>query len=191
MDSAPTALFDSYEADFKQIIHSIRGKLDGDAKDVQGEQRKAALRRVEMELDEADEMVRVVLLSMFVFKLLYVGDAVLCAGTRWGRCGSVLPTRRQVGSHSLVASPCLDMGYRTWTRRRGTPHQALHRLPGYKTNAVAPSQSFSSYGDRRTPSPRPLPRSSFCIAADAPSFPLRPYFHRLTSRNQYTNASRP
>ena len=59
MDSAPTALFDSYEADFKQIIHSIRGKLDGDAKDVQGEQRKAALRRVEMELDEADEMVRV------------------------------------------------------------------------------------------------------------------------------------
>ncbi|KAM5536999.1 hypothetical protein V8D89_009328 [Ganoderma adspersum] len=57
MDSSPTALFDSYEADFKQIIHSIRDKLDGDAKGVQGEQRKAALRRVEMELDEADEMV--------------------------------------------------------------------------------------------------------------------------------------
>lgn len=58
MDNSPTALFDSYEADFKQIIQSIRGKLEGDAKDVQGEQRKAALRRVEMELDEADEMVR-------------------------------------------------------------------------------------------------------------------------------------
>ncbi|KAI0758672.1 vesicle transport v-snare protein vti1 [Fomes fomentarius] len=57
MDNSPTALFDSYEADFKQIIQSIRGKLEGDAKDVQGEQRKAALRRVEMELDEADEMV--------------------------------------------------------------------------------------------------------------------------------------
>lgn len=57
MDNSPTALFDSYEADFKQIVHSIRDKLDGDAKDVQGEQRKAALRRVEMELDEADEMV--------------------------------------------------------------------------------------------------------------------------------------
>lgn len=58
MDSSPTTLFDSYEQDFKQIVQSIRDKLDGDAKDGQGEQRKAALRRVEMELDEADEMVR-------------------------------------------------------------------------------------------------------------------------------------
>ncbi|KAI0364289.1 vesicle transport v-snare protein vti1 [Pilatotrama ljubarskyi] len=57
MDTSPTALFDSYEQDFKQIIQSIRDKLEGDAKDAQGEQRKAALRRVEMELDEADEMV--------------------------------------------------------------------------------------------------------------------------------------
>ncbi|KAI0712739.1 vesicle transport v-snare protein vti1 [Cerioporus squamosus] len=57
MDTSPTALFDSYEQDFKQIVQSIRDKLDGDAKDAQGEQRKAALRRVEMELDEADEMV--------------------------------------------------------------------------------------------------------------------------------------
>ncbi|KAL1943456.1 hypothetical protein VTO73DRAFT_4531 [Trametes versicolor] len=57
MDTSPTALFDSYEQDFKQIIQSIRTKLEGDAQDAQGEQRKAALRRVEMELDEADEMV--------------------------------------------------------------------------------------------------------------------------------------
>ncbi|KAH9947346.1 vesicle transport v-snare protein vti1 [Amylocystis lapponica] len=57
MDNSPTSLFDSYEQDFQQIIQSIRDKLDGDAKDQQGEQRKAALRRVEMELDEADEMV--------------------------------------------------------------------------------------------------------------------------------------
>ncbi|KAH9851165.1 t-SNARE [Lenzites betulinus] len=57
MDTSPTALFDSYEQDFKQIIHSIRDKLDADAHDAQGEARKAALRRVEMELDEADEMV--------------------------------------------------------------------------------------------------------------------------------------
>ena len=64
MDNSPTALFDSYEQDFKQIVQSIRGKLEGDAQDAQaGEQRKAALRRVEMELDEADEMVRVYLLS--------------------------------------------------------------------------------------------------------------------------------
>ncbi|KAI0820098.1 vesicle transport v-snare protein vti1 [Trametes gibbosa] len=57
MDTSPTALFDSYEQDFKQIIQSIRDKLDGDTHDAQGEARKAALRRVEMELDEADEMV--------------------------------------------------------------------------------------------------------------------------------------
>ena len=82
MDQSPTSLFDSYESDFKQIIASIREELDGDAKGEQTgtsrnpprslplssercihcvsvtEQRKAALRRVEMELDEADEMVR-------------------------------------------------------------------------------------------------------------------------------------
>ncbi|ETW78425.1 hypothetical protein HETIRDRAFT_446187 [Heterobasidion irregulare TC 32-1] len=57
MDSSPTALFDSYEQDFQQILQSIRDKLDGDAADARGEQKKAALRRVEMELDEADEMI--------------------------------------------------------------------------------------------------------------------------------------
>jgi len=57
MDNSPTSLFDSYEQDFEQIIDSIRQKLDGDAQTGAGEQRKAALRRVEMELDEADELV--------------------------------------------------------------------------------------------------------------------------------------
>ncbi|KAF9813956.1 hypothetical protein IEO21_05392 [Rhodonia placenta] len=57
MDTSPTALFDSYEQDFNQIIQSVRGRVDGDAQGEQAEQRKAALRRVEMELDEADEMV--------------------------------------------------------------------------------------------------------------------------------------
>jgi len=57
MDNSPAALFDSYEQDFQQILQSIRDKLDGEAKDQRGEQKKAALRRVEMELDEADEMV--------------------------------------------------------------------------------------------------------------------------------------
>ena len=32
MDQSPTSLFDSYESDFKQIVASIREKLDGDAK---------------------------------------------------------------------------------------------------------------------------------------------------------------
>jgi len=57
MDNSPTALFDSYEQDFKQIIASIRTKLDGDAKDQKGDQRKATLRRVDMEVEEADEIV--------------------------------------------------------------------------------------------------------------------------------------
>ena len=36
MDTSPTTLFDSYEQDFKQIIQSIRDKLEGDGKDAQG-----------------------------------------------------------------------------------------------------------------------------------------------------------
>jgi len=58
MDNSPTALFDSYEQDFQQIVDSLKEKLEGDVKDERGvEQRKAGLRRAEMELDEADEMV--------------------------------------------------------------------------------------------------------------------------------------
>lgn len=36
MDNSPTALFDSYEQDFRQIIDSIRSKLDGEGKDERG-----------------------------------------------------------------------------------------------------------------------------------------------------------
>jgi len=76
MDSSPASLFDSYEQDFQQILQSIRQKLEGDGSDQRGgtpvtvhlvrfstvshlpaEQKKTVLRRVEMELDEADEMV--------------------------------------------------------------------------------------------------------------------------------------
>jgi vesicle transport through interaction with t-SNAREs protein 1 len=75
MDNFPTALFDSYEQDFRQIIDSIRSELDRDGKDEHGgtcvvlvlncrfmgiiftEERKASLRRVTMDLDEADELV--------------------------------------------------------------------------------------------------------------------------------------
>ncbi|KAH7098010.1 V-snare-domain-containing protein [Auriculariales sp. MPI-PUGE-AT-0066] len=55
MDNA--TLFQSYESDLKQILASAQAKLDGEAKEAKGEARKAALRRVDMELDEADEMV--------------------------------------------------------------------------------------------------------------------------------------
>jgi hypothetical protein len=36
MDNSPTALFHSYEQEFKQIVDSIREKLDGDGKDGRG-----------------------------------------------------------------------------------------------------------------------------------------------------------
>jgi len=57
MDTSPIAMFDNYDQDFQQIITSIGKKLGekSEAEDV--EQRKTALRRVEMELDEADELV--------------------------------------------------------------------------------------------------------------------------------------
>ncbi|KAF8873484.1 vesicle transport v-snare protein vti1 [Infundibulicybe gibba] len=54
MDPAPTTLFESYEQDFSILIQSIRNKLESDQ---QGEQRKAALRKVELELDDADDIV--------------------------------------------------------------------------------------------------------------------------------------
>ncbi|KAF9483744.1 vesicle transport v-snare protein vti1 [Pholiota conissans] len=57
MDETPTALFNSYEQDFRHIILSISEKLEGSGKNQQGEQRKAALRKVEIELDEADDIV--------------------------------------------------------------------------------------------------------------------------------------
>ncbi|KAN0103802.1 vesicle transport v-snare protein vti1 [Russula decolorans] len=57
MDSSPASLFDSYEQEFQQILQNIRQRLEGDGSDQRGEQKKAVLRRVEMELDEADEMI--------------------------------------------------------------------------------------------------------------------------------------
>lgn len=36
MDSSPTALFDSYEHDFHQLIAGIRDKLEGEAKAQRG-----------------------------------------------------------------------------------------------------------------------------------------------------------
>lgn len=54
MDNTPTALFESYEADFKSALDSVKGRLESAGT---GEQRKAVVRRVEMELDEADELI--------------------------------------------------------------------------------------------------------------------------------------
>jgi len=58
MNSAPgLELYDSYEADYKQLISSVGKKLDGEIQESRGEQRKAILRRIEMELEEADEIL--------------------------------------------------------------------------------------------------------------------------------------
>ncbi|KAF5319808.1 hypothetical protein D9611_012844 [Ephemerocybe angulata] len=57
MDQPPTVLFDSYEQDFLHIIDGVRQKLEGEGRNGVGEQRKAALRKVEIELDEADDIV--------------------------------------------------------------------------------------------------------------------------------------
>merc|ERR1711939_213918 len=58
MDSSPgLEVYDSYEQDYKTIAASISSKLNGEAKVLKGEARKALLRRTEMELEEADEII--------------------------------------------------------------------------------------------------------------------------------------
>lgn len=50
-------LFDSYASDFGQLNSSIASKLNNEAPSQSGETKKATLRRVEMELEEADEII--------------------------------------------------------------------------------------------------------------------------------------
>lgn len=59
MNSAPgLELYESYEGDLKQLLDAITGKLGSpEVKEGKAEARKAVLRRVEMELEEADEIV--------------------------------------------------------------------------------------------------------------------------------------
>ncbi|MCO5565908.1 hypothetical protein L7F22_019583 [Adiantum nelumboides] len=50
-------LFDSYASDFNQLTSSISSKLNNEAPSQSGEAKKSTLRRVEMELEEADEII--------------------------------------------------------------------------------------------------------------------------------------
>ena len=50
-------LFDSYASDFTQLTESITSKLENEVASQSGEARKASLRRVEMEVEEAEEIV--------------------------------------------------------------------------------------------------------------------------------------
>ncbi|KAG8218763.1 hypothetical protein J3R82DRAFT_4438 [Butyriboletus roseoflavus] len=43
MDNSPTAHFDTYDQDFRQILDSVRSKLDGDGKDERGGEDNAHL----------------------------------------------------------------------------------------------------------------------------------------------------
>lgn len=54
MDNTPTALFESYESDFKHILEGLKDKLENAGS---GEQRKSALRRAMIDIDEAEDMV--------------------------------------------------------------------------------------------------------------------------------------
>ncbi|MBW0477722.1 hypothetical protein O181_017437 [Austropuccinia psidii MF-1] len=58
MDGIPgLELFNSYEQEFNDLVISIRNSLNAEAKNSAGEQRKAILRRVERDLEEAEEIV--------------------------------------------------------------------------------------------------------------------------------------
>ncbi|UZJ54624.1 hypothetical protein CBS101457_003944 [Exobasidium rhododendri] len=50
-------LFDSYASDYTQLTESITTKLNTDVASQAGETRKSTLRRVEMEVEEAEEIV--------------------------------------------------------------------------------------------------------------------------------------
>jgi len=57
MDNSPTALFDNYDEDFKQLVAGLKAKLEGEVRQLTGEQRKSSLKRGESELDEAEEII--------------------------------------------------------------------------------------------------------------------------------------
>ncbi|KAF7981754.1 hypothetical protein HWV62_31809 [Athelia sp. TMB] len=54
----PTAIFTSYENEFAQLIDNVKQALEQDGSGTNGaEAKKAALRRVEISLDEADDLL--------------------------------------------------------------------------------------------------------------------------------------
>ncbi|BGP38864.1 t-SNARE VTI1 [Rhodotorula kratochvilovae] len=52
-----TDAFTSYQQEYLQLRAALQRKLDSDVPQLRGEERKAALRRISMELDEVDEIV--------------------------------------------------------------------------------------------------------------------------------------
>ncbi|KAF9469485.1 vesicle transport v-snare protein vti1 [Collybia nuda] len=56
MDNTPTALFTSHELDLTQLLQGVHQTLDA-VQDQEAEARKKALRRVEVELDGADDVI--------------------------------------------------------------------------------------------------------------------------------------
>ncbi|GMK55107.1 hypothetical protein CspeluHIS016_0201630 [Cutaneotrichosporon spelunceum] len=57
MDNSPAALFENYDDDLQQLVAGLKGKLEGDVQTLRGEPRKAALKKVSDDLDEAEEII--------------------------------------------------------------------------------------------------------------------------------------
>ncbi|SGY16236.1 BQ5605_C012g06815 [Microbotryum silenes-dioicae] len=56
MDSS-SPIFDEYAQDLSTLLTAIRTQLDGAASQAKGDERRALLRRLDMELDESDEII--------------------------------------------------------------------------------------------------------------------------------------
>ena len=69
-------LFNSYESDLQNILASVKDNLHGEATQGRTEQRKGVLRRLEMDLDEAGEAVRLTCcaLRLCSWRLFAVGQ---------------------------------------------------------------------------------------------------------------------
>lgn len=86
MDNTPTALFESYEADFKHVLEGVKEKLEVAGT---GEQRKSAIRRAGIDLDEAEDLVSQMEVEIQgmpqSIRPQYVGRVKACKGelTRW------------------------------------------------------------------------------------------------------------
>ncbi|SCZ93598.1 BZ3500_MvSof-1268-A1-R1_Chr6-3g08763 [Microbotryum saponariae] len=52
-----TPEFRAYEGEYDAVKQSVQGKIDEDVAQQRGEQRKATIRRINMELEEADEII--------------------------------------------------------------------------------------------------------------------------------------
>jgi hypothetical protein len=145
MDS--TTSFNTYEQDFKVLAHSIRSQLDGDASEAQtgemwrcvslssksnaslssAEQRKATSRRVEMELEEADEMVSVLTSVGFPSRLPW---SAFCRSPKWKSRSKPSPIHKELNTNPVYGTRNLiSRGTRSSRKTCTLNYPALHSSP--------------------------------------------------------------